>query len=388
MSDVISRLPRAKRWLLALSTFAVGILIALLAAEVFLRVVPIRGIQLNPVVYDETAGSGLHPGSVLTYRSENGHLIRRHINKAGYPDRDHARNHPGFYRIGFFGDSYTEARQVPLADTFFRVIEKKLSNAHVETLAFGLTGFSMFQSYLTYARWVEHYDLDMVVYVFVENDLGDQLRVVRRDSKRPYPVLMEKGIVSDNSFQKLYEQRSNVFRSLGDRLTARSLVFATLAERLRLLQRHGIKMRVTEEDRAMATKAVEHSGDSEPKLPNQNDNPSTWPAPLRDQAIMTGEAVLGAWADDAAARTVEFAVAYMPREREMEKTSSAQDSWKLWLKTFCDARGISMIDPTNELVAMRYSGKPVFSDHLTPDGHAAFAQAFVEWFLAAHLSRQ
>jgi hypothetical protein len=47
-------------------------------------------------------------------------------------------------------------------------------------------------------------------------------------------------------------------------------------------------------------------------------------------------------------------------------------------------RGIPMIDPTDELIAMNDSGKPVFHDHFTPDGHVAFARAFVAWFREWH----
>jgi hypothetical protein len=383
LKDSVSRFPALRRWLFAALTILGGVVVALVLAEVFLRIVALPGVQLNPVVYNPTTGAGLHPGSMLVYRDDAGNVVRRSINDVGYADRNHSRSREAVYRVGFFGDSYTEARQVPLPQTFFRVIEDSLDMVPVESLAFGVTGFSMFQSYLTYEKWVQYYGLNLAVYVFVENDLGDQMRAVRRANERPYPILSQGNIVVDDSFRALHAQRDSALRRLGDRMTAQSMVCATLVERWRLLRRHGIKMRVTEEDRAMATE-VPRNADGAEKIPNQNDNPSAWPAALRHEAITLGAAVLEKWANQAAAGGVDFVVAYVPRQLEMPKPSVDQDSWKPWLETFCMERGIPMIDPTDELIAMNDSGKPVFHDHFTPDGHVAFARAFVAWFREWH----
>jgi hypothetical protein len=86
------------------------------------------------------------------------------------------------YRIGFFGDSYTEARQVPLDSTFSRIVERELGRDSIETLAFGIMGIGTVHEYLLSTRETARFDVDMVVYVFFENDPADNLR--KRDKIR------------------------------------------------------------------------------------------------------------------------------------------------------------------------------------------------------------
>ena len=70
------------------------------------------------------------------------------------------------------------------------------------------------------------------------------------------------------------------------------------------------------------------------------------------------------------------------KEQEMEKPTEDQDSWKPWLEDLCSKNGIVFIDPTPDLLKMKQSGKDVYYDHFTRDGHVAFAESFVDWFIA------
>ena len=108
------------------------------------------------------------------------------------------------YRIGFFGDSYTEARQVPLDSTFPRVVERGLKNYNVETLAFGVMAIGTLHEYLLHTRDTEGFNLDMVVYVFYENDPRDNLKALERNPPPiPYAILRPNGDMSiDNSFRR------------------------------------------------------------------------------------------------------------------------------------------------------------------------------------------
>ena len=369
-----SRPSGARRVLFYTVLATIGLIVPLGIAELFLRVFPIPGVELNVSVYDDLAGYGLYPHATRVYRGRDG-VVRRKVNSLGYLDREHdVENDVPELKIGFFGDSYTEARQVPLEQTFFRLIEHDLS-PRVETLAFGQSGFSTLQSYLTSTKWIDQFDLDLVVYVFVENDPGDQLRQVKA-SAVPYPVLTDAGFSIDTSFREADSSRGVVHR-IGDFLTSKSLVFATLSQRLRLLLTYGPKLSVTEAERSMA--AANEAGDLRQRIPNENDPPSLWPAELKSEAIAVTEATILEWRNYVLQRSKEFAILYIPRESELRKPTEQQDSWKTWLEPFCLAQNIAFIDPTTELLEAELAGKDVIYDHFTPYGHTATANAFKDW---------
>jgi hypothetical protein len=369
---------KKSKFIANVATLAVSLLVALLIGEVLLRLRPIPGIQHNTADYSPLVGAALTPGVVNTYRNERGACVRRRINQFGYMDKDHNPDNPsGLYRIGFFGDSYTEARQVPLEDTFFRVIERDLGPDRVECLAFGVSGFSMFQSYLTCTRWLDFFDLDLAVYVFCENDIGDQIREVHGSSNSPYPILTPTGIEVDNSFRKKNAYRDKFYFRVGNFLTSHSLVIATIWDRARLLARYGIKIRVTEADRMMAGRTANKV--REDGYPRQGDPPSLWPDTLRTYAENLGKAVILKWKDDVERSGRKFAILYIPRG-EIQDEKMAQDSWKPWLQGLCAAEGIPFIDTTPRLLEAMGMGKEVFFDHFTKDGHVAAADAFTTWF--------
>jgi len=373
-----------RRTLLYMVFTLVTVAVALLLGELALRLIPIPGVEYNVSTYSDLTGHGLYPNSTLIYRNERGDTARRAINNIGYPDTEHeAEKQSGMIRIGFFGDSYTEARQVELDATFFRLIENNLSKYGVETLAFGVSGFSTLQSYITYRKWGEHFDLDLVVYVFVDNDPGDNIPELKAYAGIPYPTLTDSGITVDNSFRGAANKHRNAFIfQIGDYLTSRSLVFSTVSERLVLLLRHGIKRKVTEEDRWMATKPENASAGD--KAPSSDDSPSTWPIELRERTMRVTEAVILQWSQEVESRSRNFLVFYVPRAREIGKAADQQDSWKLWLEDFCRMHDIMLLDPSHALREAELSGREVFYDHFTEDGHNAFAKSFVNWFQEAY----
>jgi hypothetical protein len=320
-------------------------------------------------------GGGYYPNSTQTYRNDRGDFVRRKINQWGYPDKEHKKEKgDGVYRIGFFGDSYTQAIQVPLGQTFFRLIEDNLKSYNVECLAFGVSGFSTLQSYLTCRKWMDFFDLDMVVYVFCENDLGDQIREIKRAATIPYPILTENGFKIDNSFREGRKYREKFYFKIGDYLTSHSLVCATISQRLKLLLKHGVMIKVTEEDRLMKTKANIITKAN--KFPNQGDEPSTWPDSLREYAKKLESVILLKWKDEVELKKRKFLIICIPRSLDLKN----KDSWKQWLGEFCKNQNIIFIDPTVDLQKMSLSGKEVFYDHFTKYGHTGFANSFVRWF--------
>lgn len=346
--------------------------------EILLRTVPIPGVQFNVTKYDSVTGKTRIPNSILTYRNDKGDFVGRKTNQWGYADREHKKEKAdNIFRVGFFGDSWTEARQVPLQQTFFHIIGDSLKNSNVECLAFGISGFSTLQSYLNCKRWARFFDIDLVVYVFCENDLGDQIREIKRSANNPYAILAGYDFKIDNTFREIRKKYQIIFR-VRDYLTSRSLFFATIYNRLTLLVKYGIKIKVSNEDRFVLSGTQTRARKNE--VPNENDNPSSWRDSLREYAKRLEAAILLKWQDDLKRQSKRFVILYVPRSSEIRKEMMNQDSWKPWLGSFCTKQNINLIDPTEELLKMNEVGKQIFYDHFTKYGHIAFANSFIEWF--------
>jgi len=115
--------------------------LALINCEVALRIAgwsaPIFTIP------DSQLGVRLLPNAEGWRRDEGTTYLR--INSAGFRDREHQKQKlPGTFRIAVLGDSYAEARQVSMDDTFWAILEKKLQSCQnlkgkqVEVLNFGV----------------------------------------------------------------------------------------------------------------------------------------------------------------------------------------------------------------------------------------------------------
>lgn len=326
--------------------------------------------------YDDLVGATYYPGSALTYRNDRGESHRREINSWGYPDAEHRLEKPaGTYRIGFFGDSYTESIQVDLERTYFRLLDARFRDERMEFLAFGHTGFGTIHAYLEGYRWVPAADIDLAIYVFCENDLADNIARISRNSYFPSAFLTRDGFGVDNTFQDRYRYKQALYFRVYDSLTAHSLLFATITARIKLLFRYGIKPTVTEEDRLMTTGTA--PGTDEKALPTETDLPSSWPAFWRDYATDLGERIILRWKREIEGEGKRFAILYVPRPGEMERESKEQDAWKYWLESFCRENGIPLIDPSDELLTAIESGQEVFYDHYTEDGHRAVARSII-----------
>jgi len=347
--------------------------------ELVLRIIPIPGIQFNCLTYDPVVGIRIHPHSTWTYRDNRGQFVERKANSWGYLDVEHVKAKPtNTYRIGFFGDSYTEAVQVPLEDTFFREVDKNLKDQNVECFSIGHGSFSTLQSYLSWQHWGPFFDMNLVVYVFFENDLGDQIKTIHHIPGFPFAELTTDGFKIDNSFRRTNRFYQRLWYKIPDYLTAHSLVCATMSQRISLLRQCGVKPVLTEADRLVRLEEKERweSGKEIAKITR----PSLWPKDLREYAEKLGAAIILKWRDETAAQGQKFAVLYVPRRDQLAIATDQQDSWKPWLAELCRQNHITFIDPSPYLLKAQSSGGEIYYDHFTKAGHSAFAQAFVEWF--------
>ena len=183
-----------------------GLGVGLLLAEMCLRLLGIS----NPVfdTYDPDRGVKLRPGKRGWYRKEGNAFIA--VNSLGYRDVEHlVRKPPGVYRISFLGDSFTEARQVDIADTYWKLLESKLTSCgalagrRVEALNFGVGGYGTAQELLTLRIDVLRLHPDLVVLAFLTgNDVANNSRALD-DGYRPYFVFREGRLVPDSLFRTL-----------------------------------------------------------------------------------------------------------------------------------------------------------------------------------------
>lgn len=386
-SRSFKRSSRRRRAALATVLVALGGVLALVLGELILRLVPIPGIAYDSFYFDPVTGGKYYPHTTLIYRRDGVEVVRR-ANAWGFADVDHAQKPaPGTLRIGFFGDSYTEARQVPLDQTFFRLIEEDLDEhipdlvgetnrrgepiRRVETFSFGITGRSTVQSYLECQQWMKKTDLDVVVYVFVENDPGDNIPRMRGSDEVPFAVLSGDSFVVDDSFNQRYAHKTTWWHRAMQRIKSHSLLVSTLEGRLKLLKRHGIKSTVTQADRVGGAQ-----GGGVPMVP------STWPPELVDEGWTIVERILDRWHHDVAAQKRAFVVMRVPREEVVAIPLVGQDSWAPRLTDYCARTGIPLVDPTPLFVPRIAAGEKVYGDHFTALGHRLFADAFVSYWLA------
>ncbi len=308
-------------------------------------------------------------------------FIVREPNAEGFLDAEHTpEKPPGVVRIGIFGDSYVESTQVPLEQVFHRRVAEILGRKRVETLGFGMSGWGTLHAMLAWEVLGPRYDLDATVYVFVENDLGDNALEVQgtrafRLSPKVYATLSPLppgyALVLSNPPGRLGTPY-RLSKWFQENLLLARLVWS----RASLLAARGVAMSRDEAQEQMATRAR--------GAPNQNDLPSTWPAPYVERAEALGERILHHWRDRAHAAGSPLLVLYVPRgEDQLRDERAAADSWRPWLVATTRGLGIPLIDPSAALERRLQAGDAVYDDHFSPAGHEVMSEVLAagleEW---------
>ena len=136
-----------------------------------LRNVPAVGLQLAP-----------HTEVRAIPQPNAEHWIASRTNSLGFLDREPPS--PELARAGchvaFVGDSFTEGRQVALADRFHVRLEEmaaaRVPRFDVVTAAWGVGGMGQVQQLPMWDKWIRRWSPDVVALVFVDNDWGDNVR--------------------------------------------------------------------------------------------------------------------------------------------------------------------------------------------------------------------
>jgi hypothetical protein len=198
-----------------------GLLFGLVMSEIFLRVIGYS----YPLFYttDSDRGFALQPGVEGHYQREGDSYVR--INSDGLRDRDHNKAKPAdTVRIAVLGDSFSEAMHVPMEQTFWSLLERKLQECNafpgrkVEVINFGVSGYGTAQELMTLRQKVWDYSPDLVVLAFTTyNDIYDNSRALSRTEEVPYFVYRNGELAYDDSFRnsRTYLQRESKLNRLG-----------------------------------------------------------------------------------------------------------------------------------------------------------------------------
>ncbi len=175
----------------ASAAFAAGV------AEVVLR---IAGVSY-PNFYqpDAIRGWSARPGAQGWWTKE-GHAFVRFTAAGLRDDRERPQEkRAGSFRIALLGDSCTEAVQVPFEATWGKLLERELAHCSalaaqgfrtIETLNFGVSGYSTAQELLTLRHESNRFNPDLVLLAFYAgNDVRNNQRSLEQDPQRPYFVL-------------------------------------------------------------------------------------------------------------------------------------------------------------------------------------------------------
>ena len=181
----------------------IGLLISLLVVEFGLR---IAGFSYPlPYATDHYCASRLRPGFSGWFTSEGSCFVR--VNRHGNRDRERSIAKPaGVLRIAVLGDSFAEARQVPIADTFWSVLEQELAlrlERKVEVLNFGVSGYSTVQELQMLRNHVWQFEPDIVLLTFTAvNDIQNNSKQLEGDQVKPFYVLRNGKMELDTSFRQ------------------------------------------------------------------------------------------------------------------------------------------------------------------------------------------
>jgi hypothetical protein len=156
--------------------------------------------------HDDRAGSRLRAGAEGWSRAEGSAYVK--VNSRGLRDREHALPKPsGVYRIAVLGDSYAEALQVGLEETFWWQLARRLEacgfqpGKRIEAVNFGVSGYGTAQQLVTLRLRAWDYAPDLVLLAFFPgNDVRNNSRALEREKERPFFLLRDGALVLDDSF--------------------------------------------------------------------------------------------------------------------------------------------------------------------------------------------
>jgi hypothetical protein len=187
------------------------------------------------------------------YRHTKEGFSQGRFNSHGFRDYERTYEKPqDVFRILVLGDSYIEALQVQLEDSFTAQLETKL-NAHAssrrfEVLSLGQSGFGTGEEYVRYLNFGVAYNPDLVVVAFLTgNDFRNNSKFLSRDSVGFYYTFdRNRNLVLDRSLVDAYENNRSYLKRFLEILKANSHLMSLISERFYLFRRQLLETRMAE----------------------------------------------------------------------------------------------------------------------------------------------
>ncbi|YAI82104.1 MAG: SGNH/GDSL hydrolase family protein [cyanobacterium endosymbiont of Rhopalodia sterrenbergii] len=198
-----------------------GIVFALGLSEIGLRIARVSYPSFYKV--DEYRGHSLIPGISGWWIQEGNAWVK--VNQDGLRDKHYTKDKPkNTFRIAILGDSFAEAIQVNLEETFWSFIEQELrncpsiNNQTVESINFGVGDYGTAQELMTLKQQVKHYSPDMVILaIFTGNDIVNNSKILSPDDRfSPFLIKQEGKFIMDFSLKetKTYQWRNSLKRKI------------------------------------------------------------------------------------------------------------------------------------------------------------------------------
>jgi hypothetical protein len=259
-----------RRWRRKLLLILFGVVFGLALVEIGLRLIGYSYPEFY--VSDAQRGYSLRPNMEGWYRKEGEAYVR--INSDGLRDREHSKvKPPNTFRVAVLGDSFVEALQVPVEQSFCHIIEQQvhicpaLAGRDVEVINFGVSGYGTAQELITLRNQVWQYSPDLVLLtVTTNNDISDNSQALKKTNQIPYFVFRDERLVEDDSFLQTHS-----FQSRNSFLGRAGRWFRDHLRLVQAIQQSAFALRVMREQRAAAKS-------SQPEKPTNAPQSSVTPA--------------------------------------------------------------------------------------------------------------
>ena len=316
-----------KEWSQKLLLMLISVGGGIAIAEIALAIVGFSHVSL--ITYDERRGFAPRPGAKGWYTYEGKSYVE--INKDGLRDRDYSLAKPeDTVRIAVLGDSFTEAWQVPVTETFWSVMESELANCptfanqEVEVINFGVSNYGTAQQLLTLRHKAWQYQPDIVVLaMFTGNDIINNSKKLEKDPMRPFFVYQEGELVLDNSFRELpsyQKEKSLLWRSFK---TA-----SNYSRVVQLLGKSASSIRFSQPTQAQDQK-TEPEVKPQPRMVSINPQSYQPPnEPVWQEAWQITESLLGIMNNEVQQKEVEFLVTTISNPQEVHPDPNFRQQFK------------------------------------------------------------
>lgn len=216
---------------------ALGLLAALVLVEFVVRVLNLYSFPADDFVETHPELGWSHIPNKEGYWLVEGERIPIRINSKGLRDREYSYDkEKGTFRILVLGDSFTQALQVALEDTFCKVLEARLNeiNGSFEVINGGFGGVGTDYQLLFLRREGYKYHPDLVIIAFFPNDVSDNYRSKRVLDNDEAPLAYEeRGLVVE--LKQFLAKNSCAYNYFGYAIPAHFPALAKILMRIGLL---------------------------------------------------------------------------------------------------------------------------------------------------------